>query len=733
MSQKSPKRYSAPLNLVLVVPFLLEIFTAVGLTGFLSLRNGQRAVQELAIQLQQEVGGRIEQHLESYLEASVQVNRINAEAIRLGILDVDDPDALTQQFWQQIRTFPTLEYIYFGHQERGGYAGVGRSKTEWPNIEETENYVAGDFLIYETDSQGNRQALISRDPDYDPRRRDWYKDAVEDQGMGWSEIYSFFPDPILGISATLPIYGSDGNLLGIVGSDLVLSGIQEFLANLNVLETGQTFLIERDGQLISSSHTTNIFAPATSDEADPERLALANAPDALLQLTGKTLKGEFPDLSNIQQPEQLSFQHEGQRHFVQIIPVEHESGLDWLIGVIVPESAFMEQINANTRTTIALCALALVAAILLGIATSYWIKRRLTKLTEAAQAMAQGELEQRIDPLQLRELDDLGQSFNVMAERLEQVIGDLEKSNLTLENRVTERTAELSSALANLKQTQFQLIQTEKMSSLGQLVAGVAHEINNPLGFISGNLAHTKRYAEELLLVLSLYQEFYPKPSPTISNYISEIDLDFLKDDFPKIIRSMNLGTERILKIVSSLKGFSHINGAEQKSVDIHQGIDSTLVILQSKLKANDMVAEIEIIKQYGNLPLVDCYPDQLNQVFMNLLSNASDALHEASFQNPNFKPKIRIRTGLTEGDQIEISITDNGPGIPKDIQPRLFDPFFTTKPVGKGTGLGLSISFKIITEQHGGTLKCVSSPGEGAHFIITLPRNFRYGDRQSD
>lgn len=298
----------------------------------------------------------------------------------------------------------------------------------------------------------------------------------------------------------------------------------------------------------------------------------------------------------------------------------------------------------------------------------------------------------------------------------------LQEANIFLESRVAERTEELSQTLIDLRKTQAQLIQTEKMSSLGQLVAGVAHEINNPLNFISGNLTHTKQYSKELLSVLDLYQEHYPEPAPIISDYSAEIDLDFLKDDFPNVIQSMKLGTERILRIVSSLKRFSHIDEAAQKAVDIHQGIDSTLVILQSKLKANDVISEVKVTKDYGDLPLVNCYPDQLNQVFMNLISNAADALREANMQDSSLKPIIHIRTGLRKNNQVEIRVADNGPGIPQDIQSRLFDPFFTTKPVGKGTGLGLSISYQIITEQHGGTLVCTSSKGGGTQFIITLP-----------
>ncbi|MEM8641091.1 MAG: ATP-binding protein [Cyanobacteria bacterium P01_G01_bin.54] len=715
-------RRSVPLNLVLVVPFLLEIFVAVGLTGFFSLRNGERAVQTLASQVQAEVGDRIDQHLDSYLEDAVQANRMSAEAIRLGILDPNNADALEQQFWQQIRAFSTLEYIYFGHEERGGYAGVGRSASEWPEIEETENYAAGDFLIYSTDNQGKRQTLLSRDPDYDPRRRGWYQDAVADGQMGWSEIYSFFPQEIPGISSTLPIYDAEGKLQGVLASDLVLGGIQDFLVGLNVLETGQTFLIERDGRLIASSHAETIFMPATREEAEPERATLTQLPEPVLQLAGETIQAEFPQLSEIQAPIQISFQHAGERYFVQVIPVENASGLDWLTGVILPESAFMAQINANTRTTIGLCILALLVAAALGVMTSYWIKQRLGQLTQAAEAMAQGQLEQKITPTQLRELDELGHSFNGMAEQLKQVIAELEESNITLEQRVNERTEALAEALKDLQFAQAQLIHDEKMTSLGQLVGGIAHEINNPLSFITVNVQHTKNYVESLLQTVALYQQDYPQPRAAIAAHNEAVELDFLVDDFPEVIKSIESGTQRILNIVSSLKTFAHKGGSSQKTIDIHQGIESTLVILQGRLKVNDAEDAIEVFKDYDDLPNLNCCPEALNQVFMHLIDNAIDAVREKKNQDPQLHPKIMIRTYMEDQTTIVICIADNGMGIPAHLQPRIFDPFFTTKPIGQGAGLGLSTSHQIIVEQHKGRLVCISEPGEGAEFLIALP-----------
>jgi PAS domain S-box-containing protein len=286
-----------------------------------------------------------------------------------------------------------------------------------------------------------------------------------------------------------------------------------------------------------------------------------------------------------------------------------------------------------------------------------------------------------------------------------------------------QQTQELLQALDELQRTQIQLVQSEKMSSLGQLVAGVAHEINNPVSFIYGNLAHADGYTQDLLQLLQLYQQHYPNPGLEIQNFTEKIELDFLKSDLPELLNSMKFGAERIREIVLSLRTFSRLDEAEMKAVDIHEGIDSTLMILQSHLKANGSHQGIEIIKEYSNLPLVECYAGQLNQVFMNILTNAIHALEESLVNGEIINnPQIRIRTEVVAQNQVIIRIADNGIGIPEEIKQRLFDPFFTTKPVGKGTGMGLSICYQIITEKHGGCLECISQPGSGAEFAIAIP-----------
>ena len=308
------------------------------------------------------------------------------------------------------------------------------------------------------------------------------------------------------------------------------------------------------------------------------------------------------------------------------------------------------------------------------------------------------------------------------------------------EARERKKSKELELTVKQLKNTQTQLIQSEKMSSLGRMVAGIAHEINNPTSFIYGNLNHAKQYFRELLSLIGLYQKIYPNPTPEIQHLTQEIDLEFVMKDWSKLMKSMQVGAERISEIVRSLQNFCKLNEAEIKPVDIHQEIDNTLLLLQNKLKSErvsevggDRVVHsaIEVIKDYGKLPPITCYASQLNQVFMNLLCNAIDAL-----ENQPSPRTITIRTQAVNSkkpttnnqqpitDKIFIRISDNGQGMTEEVRQQIFEPFFTTKPVGNGTGLGLAISHQIVEEKHRGQIRCVSVPGQGTEFSVEIPVN---------
>jgi signal transduction histidine kinase len=457
------------LRVFLIVPFLLEVFLAVGLTGWFSLRNGEKAVNELAKQLQGEVSDRIQQHLDNYLEKPVEINAFNAESLRLNVLSVDDPQGLARRFWQQIKVYGAVQYIYFGN-EQGGYIGAGREQ-DGLTLEMTANFQPGSFQIWKTNRQGQRTEFLKSEPDYDTRQRAWYQDAIQRGQPDWHEVY-LFVDGKLGLSATHPIFDDAGRPLGVLGVDYMLNGISEFLRSVPGSSHGTTFIMERpSGLLIGSSTPEQPLIEAQTPEDEAQRLGARQSSQPSIQQTAIELAQQVGNLSTLDEPLRFTYFLAGERQFVQVVPISVGDNLDWLIVVVMPESDFMAQINANTRNTILLCGIALAIAAVLGILTARAIVAPINQLNLAAQRLAEGDFSPTVPShYSTHEIRTLATSFNQMAKQLRIAF-------LNLEKRVAERTNELATAKE---------IAEEASQAKSEFFARMTHDFCTPLNGILG-------------------------------------------------------------------------------------------------------------------------------------------------------------------------------------------------------------------------------------------------------
>jgi signal transduction histidine kinase/DNA-binding NarL/FixJ family response regulator len=688
---KFPKKtQSLPLRWVLVVPFVVQIFAAVGLTGYFSFRNGEKAIENLAAQLQKEVSDRIDQHLDSYLSVPVDINQVNVDAVELGLLDLKDFELAGQYFWKQLQVFPKIAYISYA-LPTGEFSGAGRYLSDGSvTVEEKSAALQWKEYIYKTDAQGNRQEVIDV-VDYEPLLESWYTNTVDAGKPIWSEVYAWdgFPD-ILAIAVSYPIYAETGKIEAVMGVDLMISGISDFLRQLKVSPSAKTFILERNGLVIATSTTEAPYTFSNTTE-ESTRLNILDSRDPTIQATAQFLKQQFGEFGKIAQPQQLTFELNGQRQFVQVTPWKDELGLDWVVVVTVPAADFMGQIYRNTRVTILLCLLALAVATWLGIRTAHRISKPILKLSQASQAIAAGNLAQTLQPSGVQEIKTLGHSFNQMAHQLRESFSALERTNEVLEQRVDARTAELQSAknsadAANQAKSDF--------------LANMSHELRTPLNGILGyaQILYRDSTSSKQKEGLSIIQQ--------CGNHLLTLITDIL--DISKI-------EARKLELCPSEVNFE----------DLLTGIRE---IFQLKAQQKKIVLNCKMLDLPAQV-LVD--EKRLRQVLINLIGNAMKFTDQGSV-TLNVTALDRALPLSSESEStpsqtaqtVRFEIIDTGVGMNAEQLEKIFLPFEQvgdTHRMAEGTGLGLAISSKIV-EKMGGQLRVESAFGEGSRFWFDLP-----------
>jgi signal transduction histidine kinase/CheY-like chemotaxis protein len=684
--------FKIPLRLVLVIPFVMQIMAAVGLVGYLSFRNSQQAVNDLAHQLIDKASSLVDQHLDGYLATPHQINQLNLDAVELGLLNLQDFQSTGYYFWKQMRVFD-VGYISYGNT-KGEFIGVERLHEGTLLINEVLESQPGKLFVYATDQQGKPSKQLSV-KDWDPRSEAWYTEPLKTGKPMWSTIYQWEDKPeILSISSSYPVYDKNKKMIGVLSIDHLLSQISDFLNNLKVSKSGKIFILERNGLLVASSSSE---LPFTTVNGKAQRLNTINSQDPLIKATAQYLRTKFGNFNLIKDSKEIDFSLKGKRQFVQITPWHDKLGLDWLVIVVVPETDFMDRINANNRITILLCLWALVIATGLGIYTSHWIVKPILRLSEASRAIAAGNLNQTVEVRVIKELSVLAQAFNGMAGQLRQSFTFLEQTNEELEKRVEKRTSELKIAkeaadAANQAKSEF--------------LTNMSHELRTPLNGILG-------YAQ----ILKQDQTVTPK-----------------QQDGLGIIYQCG---SHLLMLINDILDISKI---EARKLELYPTDFQLLPFLQGVkeiccLKAEQK--EINFTYQILNaLPLaVKADEKRLRQVLINLLGNAIKFTNEGSVI---FKvgvladlPKLPATTDselITNEQQpiiykIRFQIEDSGVGMtPKQLE-KIFLPF---EQVGdnalkiEGTGLGLAISQKIIGIM-GGEIKVESIYGKGSNFWFDL------------
>ncbi|MEG3880345.1 ATP-binding protein, partial [Microcoleus sp. herbarium7] len=662
-----------PLRITLTVPFILQTVTIVSLVGYLSFRNGQKAVQEIASNLQGEISDRIQEHLVNYLDKSHTIVKLNVAIAKLDKLNSEDLQTTERYFWNQIQILSSVKQIYLGSED-GQFIGVSIDESGKFVSRITENFPRRSY--YALDYQGNKIELLRSEPNYDPRSRPWYIGATAGKDPIWTDIYTFFQGD-LGITAAQSFYDSQGNFRGVMAVDIVLGQISDFLRGMKISRSGQIFIIERSGALVGSSTDEQPYRMIANEKA--KRLQAIDSKNILTRETAKHIISKF-NLAQAEPPKSLKFQLNGEWIFVHIRSYRDSIGLDWLVVVVIPESDFMAEINANTRLTIVLCLVALILATIIGILTARSIADPILCLNLAAKNIACGEWDQTLEFDRADEVGELAKSFTSM-------VSQLQTSFATLENQNQE------------------LQQLDKLKD--EFLANTSHELRTPLNGMIG-------IAESMI--------------DGATGTLSEIQQQNLS--------MIATSGRRLNELVDNILDFAQLKNQklelQLRSVEIKSIAEVVITVSQSLIGTKNL----QLINNIpADLPLVLADENRLQQIFYNLIGNAIKFTDCGAVE---ISAKIVTADGETSIPRLSLSnippsspdfmiavtVSDTGIGIPGDRLDRIFEPFeqgdgSAVRQYG-GTGLGLTLS-KQFVELHGGKIYAESEVGIGSRFTFTL------------